>query len=214
MGKQRKYLLIALIVTIALMTGCSDTSTKVSAPIEIFTDSGEKFVTVGNQIEINFKISALKDGYLNENIILVTLHDAPHSKYSSPFDGNMLNIDNYFDIISVSDNWKKEKISDNTEYEIIEAMRDYSPEISQGISEGRAWLLVNNIQENEDKELNLILKSKSIGKYTLVVSHMNAKTGFVNICVGNTNEEAQRLCEEYLRSPSTTEQQVIIETNY
>ena len=210
----KRILPILLLTFMVLVVGCNGQDIKPSASIEQTVDSNEKIVVVNEPFEIILKISAWRDDYLKENAILITLYDKPYSKYSSPFGGKMLNLEDYFDIIEIDKDWRMERVTDNSDYEVIDSVSKYSPGIySRIFEEGYSWLLLNEVQTSKNKELNFILKPKQAGKYTLVMSQMNAKTGFVNICVGTTNEVAEELCKDYLASPTSTEEPSILTTD-
>ena len=86
----KRRLPIMLLAFMVLVVGCSSQNIKPSAPIDQILDSNEKIVVVDEPFEIILKISAWTDDYLKENVILITLHDEPYSKYSSPFGGDIL----------------------------------------------------------------------------------------------------------------------------
>ena len=164
---------------------------KVSAPINQNFDSSQKLLLVGDTFDITLTISARED-YLEENVIVGSLYNKIHSQYESPFDGKILNFEDNFEILSVSEDWQKEKISEQSNYEIVKFMAENGQ--SEILQEG--WLYLNNQSATETKTITFSLKAKQKGRFGFVMSQMQSKTGFINLCVGDSIEEAQELCKE------------------
>ena len=91
------------------------------------------------------------------------------------------------------------KVEDNTDYEIVKFLVEKGGQ-SEILQEG--LLFINKQPSTETKTLMFSLKAKQKGRFGLVMSQMQSKTGFINICVGDTLEEAQELCKE--RKPTST----------
>ena len=198
-----KSIILFILILSALSFGCvvqlnDDLSGKPSAPINQNFDFDNKLLLVGDTFDINLTISAGEE-YLKENVIVSLLYDKLHSQYESPFDGEILNFENNFEIVSISNDWKREKITEQSNYEIIELMVQNSGQ-SEFLESG--WLYIHDKPSTETKILTLSLKAKQKGRFGLVMNQKQAKTGFVNICVGDTTEEAQELCKE--RLPTST----------
>ncbi len=172
---------------------------KVSAPINQNFDVAAKLLSVGNAFDITLTISAKNDSFLRKNVIVSSLYDKIHSQYESPFDGNILNFEDNFELVSVSNGWNREKITSQSDYKIVKFLVEKSGQAE--ILEG-GWLFINSLPSVETKTLTLSLKAKQRGRFGFVMSQMQSKTGFINLCVGDGTEEAQELCKE--RRPSST----------
>lgn len=176
---------------------------KTSPPINQNFDSADKLLLVGDTFDITLTISARED-YLRENVIVNSLYDKIYSQHELPFDGNILNFEDNFEIVSISEGWQREKITPQLDYEIIKFMVE---EGGQSKILEKGWLSINNQPATESKTLTLSLKAKQKGRFGLVMSQMQSKTGFINICVGNNLEEAQELCKD--RKPSSARVETI-----
>lgn len=208
---QRKYYIgIGLLVLAVLIAGCVtqiDNGGKPSAPINQDFDSDDKLLLVGDSFDVTLTISA-RDDYLQKNVIVSSIYDKIHSeRYESPFDGNILNFEDNFEIVSISEGWNREKISSGSDYEIVNFMVNQGGQ-SEILEEG--LLFINDEPSTESKTLTISLKAKEKGRFGLVMSQMQSKTGFINLCVGDTLEEAGQLCQE--RRPDSTRVEAI-ETN-
>ena len=203
-----KYIICALVLAVVLF-GCkqiNNSGGKILAPINQNFDSADKLVLLEDTFDITLTISSTEN-YLTQNVIVNSLYDKIHSQYESPFDGNILNFEDNFEIVSITNGWERERITEQTDYGGVKFMIEKGGQ-SEILKEG--WLFINNEPAIESKTLTLVLKAKQNGRFGLVMSQMQSKTGFINICVGGTLEEAQELCKE--RKPTSTRAESI-ETN-
>ena len=198
-----KFIILFILIFVVFLFGCvaqvnNGLAEKPSAPINQNFDFDNKLPLVGDIFDITLTISA-REEYLNENVIVSLLYDKIHSQYESPFDGDILNFEDNFEIVSISNGWKRQKITEQSNYEIVKLMAQDSDQ-SEILEKG--WLYIHDGPSTETKTLMLSLKAKQKGRFGLVMSQMQSKTGFVNICVGDTIEEAQEFCKE--RVPTST----------